>query len=257
MLFWFKKKKITLDCYTYYSHAHEFFKIESARTFIPSWWKNLPTSYKDERSLADHPTMKTCLGFNNNFRHGFIMPLWTDTFFSLAQTGPRQWGVAGQNADSSTEIESHSPKQWGDFIDSDAYMHVKIKSPWLFICNEEIDWTWTQPSWNTSAYDEYLVLPGITDFKYQSSTNINIISRRFNRNNQPNVVKIEAGQPLVHIVPITEREVEVRNHLVTLDEYRNLDMRNTHISYLNNYAKTRSMRKKNEEAKCPFNFGRK
>jgi hypothetical protein len=257
MLFFFKKKKIVLDCFTHYHHAYEFFKIEPAKKFLPTWWKNLPVTYREERSIADLPTMKTCFGFTNNFKHGYIMPLWSDTHATMAQTGPRQFGIAGQNADAITRIESHPTKQFEDFIDTDIYMHVKIGSPWLFRCSEDINWSWTQPTWNTRNFDDYLVLPGMTDFKYQTSTHVNIITRRLNRNNQSNILHIPAGQPLVHIVPLTDREVEVKNHLVSQEEWANIDAKNVHISWFNNYTKVRSLRKSAEESKCPFNFGRK
>jgi hypothetical protein len=258
MLFFFKNKKIVLDCYTASNHAYDLFKIEPAKKFVPTWWKSLPATYKDDNCLGELPTMKTCPGFNSNFRHGFIMPLWADAHLAIRQVGYEQWIIAGQSADASTQIVSHSPNQWGDFIDNSKYMHLKINSPWIFKCNEDIDWMWNQPTWNNKAFDEYSILPGIVDFKYQSSTNINIITKKLDNNNQPNLVKISAGQPMVHLIPITDRKVEIRNHFISQAEWQQLSMQNAHISNVNNYTKIKNIRKKLEtESKCPFNFKRK
>jgi hypothetical protein len=258
MLFFFKNKKIVLDCFTSSDNAYNLFKIEPARKFIPSWWKNLPATYKVETSLAEMPTMRTCLGINNNFKHGFIMPLWAETVLTITQVGHDRWIVAGQGADAVTQVVSHHPSQWGDFIDNIKYMHIKISAPWLFKCNEDINWMWSQPSWNIKDFDEYSVLPGIIDFKYQSNANINMIARKLDNNNQPNLVTIPAGQPMVHLLPITERKVEIRNHLVSHEEWNKINSENSHISYINSYAKKKHIHKKIEsESKCPFKFGRK
>jgi hypothetical protein len=87
---------------------------------------------------------------------------------------------------------------------------------------------------------------------------INFAMRQSDRDGTPNLLPIEAGEPLVQLIPLTEREVIVRNHLVDKDRWQQIYEKNNHAFFFNNHNKKRNLLKRQEESqsKCPFGFKR-
>jgi hypothetical protein len=67
--------------------------------------------------------------------------------------------------------------------------------------------------------------------------------------------RLKFGQPLVHLTALTERDIDLRHHMVTREEY-NKYLQGEKLSNLNRYREYRRVRE-SEESKCPFGFGRK
>lgn len=254
-MFFLKNKKIILDCYTSFNHAYEFFPIARAKEHIPKWWKDLSSTYKDPQSLVKLPTMKTCAGFNMLYQEGIIMPLWTDTSLTT-RTNMMGGGVGiAQFADNITNVDVHKPEQWGSQWDPSEYTQIKIASPWAFKCNEEIPWVWTAPSWSFDNPESLIIMPGVLEYKYQSNTHINLFFKKYIKEKELNIIHLSAGQPMIHLFPLTEREIEVRNHLVTHDEFRKIYGESNHPFHLNSYGRSKKMKKElenNKRSKCPF-----
>lgn len=257
----FKKKPIYLDCYTAQTHVYDMFKIESAKKHVPDWFKNLPSTFTDPRSAVPLPTVKTCSGLGNFFKSGYIIPMWCDAQFGLtAVNNGFSSGVqlATKFADT-TQSQVHVQQQIGEgFMPDSTYIHYKVYSPWVFECSEDIDWAWMQPTYNYKFPDEIVLLPGIIEFKYNTNVFINFSMRQMDRDGSPNLLPIEAGEPLVQLIPLTEREVVVRNHLVDKDHWQQIYEKNNHAFFFNNHNKKRNLLKRQEEAqsKCPFGFKR-
>jgi hypothetical protein len=254
MFFTKKTKKIILDCYTSFNHAHDFYPIAKAKDHIPQWWKNLPATYNDTQSLAMLPTMKTCAGFNMLYKEGFIMPLWTDTTLSTRTNMMGSGTGVAQFADNITNVDVHKPIQWGDHWNPKEYTQLKIASPWAFKCSEEISWAWTAATWNFDHPEDIIILPGVMEWKYQTNTHINVFIKKYKNGTDINSVYLPAGQPMIHFFPLTEREVEVRNHLVTHTEFNKIYGESNHPFHLNSYGRTKKMKKELEgkQSKCPF-----
>lgn len=259
----FKKKPIYLDCYTTFNHVYDMFKVDSAKKFVPSWFKDLPSTFTDPRSINPIPTAKTCVGISSFFRNGFIIPLWTDANLGYATVSngyTNNIQLVTQFSDGFTKGQVHEQKQIGnEFMPEETYTHFKIFSPWVFECSEDIDWLWSQPTYNFKYPDQLIILPGALEFKYNSNVFINCSIRKLNETRTPTMLQLEAGQPLVHLIPITDREVVVRNHLVNLEEWNRISQKNNRAFFFNNHNKKRNFLKKQEENKnkCPFGFGRK
>jgi hypothetical protein len=248
MLFFFKKNKIHLDCFTSEDHVYEFFKIEHANKFYPDWWKKLPKEIVKEdisNGLAPVSTMKRCQGMIDHYTSGFIMPFWTDAIVFMEPQGSGKFGW--QSAHDSTDVVVHPIEQRGDYLPESKYLHIKIFSPWYFSSNSDIKWGWNQPSWNFKELDQYWVLPGVLDYKYQHTTHINLALARDPRERKR--IFINAGQPLVHLLPMTEKEVVVHNHLVSKDEMAKLKNVNVNRFKFNNLYKEG----KKFTTKCPIN----
>ena len=106
----------------------------------------------------------------------------------------------------------------------------------------------TEPTWNIDNPEIVKILPGVLNYKYQSSTNINTI---WLRQNQPVVYTIDHNQPIAHLIPLTQRKVELKLHLVSDVEYNNLIRKNTIGVFTGKYA---ALKKVTKERGCPFHF---
>tara|TARA_R110000744_G_scaffold103504_1_gene198369 strand:- start:25 stop:762 length:738 start_codon:yes stop_codon:yes gene_type:complete len=243
VLFKFKKKKIVLDCFTYRPEVYRVQPLQKANRFYPDWWAKLP-SYKDlNMPFSGMGNMRGCVGFTQLYSKGFIMPMWCDAGFTVGSRGEDNFSV--DFADGKTQIVQHSQEQRGGYLDAKDYQHLKIESPWQFKCNRDIKWMWQQPVWNFDKPEEVLIPPAIVDYLYNTTSSINMI---LPRSTEPKEIFIELGAPLVHIIPLIEGNVEIKNHLISQEEYNNIySANNAPVSFKNSYVK-----KKKILSKCPM-----
>jgi hypothetical protein len=76
-----------------------------------------------------------------------------------------------------------------------------------------------------------VVCPGVANFKYQFSANVNI----FIPNEVPRTFVIPHGRPLVQLVPLTERKIKLKTHLVTDTEFLRLKTKVVRVSFIGAY----------------------
>lgn len=240
---WFKKKPIVLNLYTYRPEVFNYFPIETAKKCIPSWYKGLPTPYyKNEED--NEVNLKLCVGVLDYYVNGFILPLWSDLHLKIGCIGSTlyQWTYA----DAVSHAAIHLPSQYGNILPETEYQHLKLTSPWLATCDEDIKFLLTQPDWTFDFDDNIHILSGFMDFKYQAGTNVNLFAKR-QQNDYETILK--AGTPLYRIVPITEREVVIKTHLVSEEKMNSIAVKNRPISFLRHYE----LKKKIMSSKsCPF-----
>lgn len=228
MLFFFKKSKVIVDCFTSNASAFEFAKPNNAIKFIPDWWRNIPKSHIAENNFFEQPTLKQCDGVINNFKHGLVLPMWCDFAVEFSPKGTNYFRY--QFADKFSEASAHNTVQFNNYIKDDEIQHLKFHSPWFLSCKENIYWVWIDPKWNTIKVNDYVVLPGISSFKYQSSTNINIL---FYREEKTKKVEIKYGTPLVHMIPLTDKKLVLKHHLVDQNEIPKLKLTSSPIKFTN------------------------
>jgi len=239
-MFLFKKKKIVLDCFTYNSNAYEYGKIERASKFYPDWWKNTPKDYiKDP--ITPLSTIKKCTGLIENYQYGVMLPLWSDLNI-LINKANKSWRY--QYADKKSGIESHKSAQWDTYVDPNTHIHLKILTPWMFKCKEDVPFMYMQPYWNYKPFSSISVPTGIINFKYQHSTNFNMFINAILDAH----ITLKHGDPLAHMIPIDNREVTIHNHLIDDKEY---DKIFTQIKFNDNYNTVKKL-KEEKESKCPF-----
>lgn len=251
-MFWFKRKKLVVDCFTDKGHAYELAPIQPAIKFIPSWWKALPKTFPSlGNRMSPDPTMKSCAGFIEQYKQGIIMPLWTDGLIDIGPEGTD--GYRWEMADGVTEITSHPEEQRGTYLPNSKYQHLKIVSPWLVQTKEDVYWQYMQPMYNFNQPDHIIGLPGVMNFKYQQQTHINLIFTRI----KDKVIRhaLRRGQPMTHLIPFTERELDLRLHLVDKAEIERINACSYHSTFYRSYQKMVKIRKDREkEKKCPFHF---
>lgn len=215
-LFFVKPSIINVDCLTTNVMAYEMAKIEPAIKFVPSWWKNLPPN--NPGMWGDHPhiresTLKRCNGFVDLYKSGFILPMWCDLAIDIGPVGSNYYRY--QYSDFSSVAEAHPEEQRNMFCKQENYQHLKLLSPWYVTCKENINWIFMDVVWNDTQLNNYRVLTGVLNFKFLNGTHINIIFKRENLETQ---ILIPYKTPLAQIVPLTEKTVKIKHHLVDQNE---------------------------------------
>jgi hypothetical protein len=221
--FFFKKKEIVLDCFTHVPYAYDYAKIDSSLNYIPEWFKNTPKVEKDENGnqIPELVTIKNCVAFIELYKKGIVIPSWFSMDLKIntdsnTEKQPVEWEASN---DMVHTRNSHHPDQFKRYAGPHGG-NVKISSPWAFKTQEEIYFTWTQPTWSLRNFTGSLtLLPAVVNYKYNHSTEINYFVEE-----KPQVqeLTIPPLTPLVMLHPMTERTVVIKNHLVTLDEFNRI-----------------------------------
>jgi hypothetical protein len=246
--FFFKRQKIVLDCFTTNINSFDYFPIDKASNFYPDWWKSYPKSYPDinEQGIkVERSTIKRCDGLIDLYQQGFMIPLWSDL---ILETHPN--GFKYTFADGNSVVEDHDYNQMSnEFIQ---YIHFKLRSPWKIRDKKGTKFAFVQPSYNhVKTLTNWHVLPGVIDFKYQHATNINFVAGRGQR------FEIKAGHPLAHVIPLSDKEIEIKCHVVDPLNSEHQQILNNHYPFFNgSHKKIKKIINEQENKVCPF-WGKK
>ena len=249
------KKELVLHCYTADASVYNYAPIQKAANFLPEWWRNLPKTVPDNvgvNRIIPLTTMKYCSGFTGLFSKGIILPLWSDLRILIGERQdpnlPGHDDYHYQFSDLRSEIKSHLEIQYTGIYPTNTYQHLKILSPWHIRCNEDIDFVVIQPTWNLNKQENISVPPATLNFKHQSATHVNIFWRR---EEGKKLHDIPFGQPLLHLIPLSERKIRLQHHLVSVEELNRIISVNTSTSFINKYKKNINMIKKRN---CPYKY---
>lgn len=190
-MFKFKKKKLKLEIYGPNQQLIDLFAPVRMKDSVPSWYKSMP---KGQQNVSH------CLGMRELYSAGLMFPLWSDYEIMLGTHGVDgvQWPADNNHTMGAEthDINTQAPGAWP------GYVNIKFSSPWWFWCSEPIQWVWTQPAWNQTDPQKFTIVPGSTEFKYQNQTNINTIWKL----GTPRTERLKAGYPMVHLIPLTDRD---------------------------------------------------
>jgi len=250
MIFIIKKRKIILDLFTCRQMIYDAAKPKPAAQFYPDWWKDLKAELPLGKELFPTATMRRCMGFVDHYKHGFIIPMWSDFRIRMGEVGNPFFEAAF--SDSTTHVGTHPAALRGSYLPEQRYTHIKMSTPWAAKCSEDVYWKWEQPTYGFKHPNKVIVLPGTIEYKYQYSMNANIM---FAKQDKPSELQLDFQQPLVHVTPLSERPFELKYHMVDTHEYDRL-MQGEKVSNINRYRAYRRVRE-SEESKCPFGFGEK
>jgi len=226
MFFLFKKNKpVVVDAFTYDAAHAEGYPIVKATQYTPEWWKELPQSlpdFNDGHQLVTHGTMKRCHGFMDLYTRSFILPLWSDVSIELQiQMEQKIWRY--KFADMSSEFDIHHESQFKNFIDYRQCQQFKFKPKWRLKETSGVKFLVTQPTWNMgNSIFKFHVLPGVVDFRNQHGIDINTMWQCPNTEGVVESTLLEADTPLAQIIPLTDRSVNIKTHLVSFDEYNKI-----------------------------------
>ena len=209
-------KKITLECFTSNAGIHELFPISSSKKFIPEWFKDIPPTFKTANEFEieqEISTLKRCDGITKLYNSGWILPLWSDFIIETHKDGGYRWS-SPEKIDEST-ISDHSARQMGSMFDD--YVHIKLMVPWYVREKTGVSFYFSGNTWGIKQYwDDINILPGILNFKEQHNAHINMFIRKDRR------VELKHNTPLIQCVPLSGSKLEIKNILVTDQEYKHL-----------------------------------
>jgi hypothetical protein len=112
-----------------------------------------------------------------------------------------------------------------------------------------------EPTWNQPG--DLMTMstpPGTVEYKYQHTSSVNMFLQKGRK------YTFNAGRPMAHIIPLTEKEIELKCHLVSPLEMDSEVRRVMHSSFplfKNGYNEIKKRKKDLENNKtCPFTFGK-
>lgn len=218
-----KTSVIHLDCFTYSQDILDLFPITEAKSFSPKWYKDLPPTVQYQGPKRG--TMKTCPGITDLFKKGFIIPSWRDYYAEMRNGIP---SIVPEE-----EGEIHHPDQWGDGLKG--YGHIKLIAPWYIKEKTGVSFFFTNTYWNSNI-TSYFIPNGVVDYKNQHSANVNmVVAKKI----FPNNFNISAGEPLAHVIPLSEKKIKIHLHVVSRIEFN--DMQPYNFSFASQYYKRKKM----------------
>jgi len=256
MFFWFKKKEIVLDCFTHSGIAYQYAKPDFAYKFFPEWFLKLPKTIKDEHGKIQAPTIKRCQGFKRYYTaNTIIIP---SPFHFLLNIGSiDEKGYSWEINYPESVIGQHPLEQYQG-LTSDNYQHLKIHVPWEFKTNKFVEFIWSDPVWNRSNLLDYIVLPGITDYKYQNTAHVNMFAEY---RDVPRQLVFTLGQPLAHLTPLSDCNLTIKYHQISAEEMDRHGFISSKSSsfdgkprYVTNKLVIQAAEKRDAIKRCPFHL---
>lgn len=202
--FFHRTPTITLDAFTCMPTVYQLTPLVKASQSMPSWFKTLPPPGLG--SATEDPgkrtNMRRCYGFTELFRKSFVLEHWTDVHI---EADKNTWVARSKAGDPpgfhNTSQHNHSFSK---------YHLLKLESPWFLVEKTGLPFMFIDAVWHHEDY-EFQVLPGMEEYCVQHSTNTFIkIPKKPKKYN----MMIPIGLPLAHIVPMTDKLVDLKCHLV-------------------------------------------
>lgn len=224
MMFWKKKKQLTLRCVTQMEKLADLIPIERLNKQVPDWWKKLP-SRPDNTGLVLPPhtkpgprslelTAKHCYALQELWSRAVALPLWYDAIVTVTPDGQAVgFAPAGQKAG-----EQHPTRQYTGALNKN-WAHYKFKCPWLLYTEEFVPWTMNHPFYHYNDPGIWQAMPGITEYKYQHHANVNAV---FAVKPEATEYEFHAGDIINYLIPMADIDVKVVCEQVTRDEYERL-----------------------------------
>lgn len=250
--FWIKPQTIHVDCFTHHAVVYDNFRIDTASKYYPQGLKSLPN--KVQVKVSDHPnsklldefrTIKLCDGLRDLYKHGFILPSWCD--INIEMFGDNKYNVAQYNPD--FQFGFHPRELYGQDLFK-GYSHIKLLSPWLLAEKTGVEFSWNPITWDvTQNLSNATILSGVINYRDTRGTDVNVFVKN------GSIVRWSAGDPLVHIIPISEKKVKLHHHLVTQQEW---DKVKVHVNQRIRYSNWKRLKAPPAPStgKCPFGFGK-
>lgn len=236
----FKQKPIVVDAYTNIGVLYEYAQPKSAAKSKPKWWKELPSlKGGTDDNWYNSMNMKVCAGLNDLYRKGIVIPMWSDVDIKIGKIGSGAYEYL--YADKMSSMSTHDPSEWGGFVDNKNFQHIKLHTPWILDCKEDVDFIMT-PDMYSGAFPPDALLPvGVLNFSKTGSCNINVM---FKRHSEDVKHLIEFGSSVAMLIPMSDRKIVIKHHLISNDDYDRLSSRkNATPTFKGKYYRMQS---------CPF-----
>jgi|TARA_B100001094_G_scaffold231214_1_gene225972 hypothetical protein len=216
----FRKKPIILDCYTsnksYFINAKPTFGTERPK---PTWLEELKTTVTLWiEQIGMHNKMSTvgiCPGIRDFMSKAIHFPMWAD--LDIRMNPDATWSTTIEMRPFDLNVSEHPPEQWKGVYKGQR-VALKLENPWKLRCSEPVDFLMMDSHYSSSYLKDKGIYqsPGLTNFKYQVSTNVHL---NCPVKPEPYIVTLKFGHPLMSMFPMTERPVELRYHQISVEEW--------------------------------------
>ena len=230
-------KIIKLECFTSYAGIHKYFPISPANKFIPDWFRSIPPKVKKVENFgleSDMSTIKRCEGFNNLYSRGLVIPMWSDLLIETDENGGYKYQYSGafDSIASAQPVTHHSSSQLGNNFPD--HIHVKLLVPWFIREKTGVDFYYSENTWGIKhLFDNITIPPGVLNFKNQHGAHINLFLK-----NENSKLIIKYNTPLVHCIPLSDAKLEIKNYLVSGQEFKHLShIASYRFSFTSTYKK--------------------
>ncbi len=255
--FFTRSSRIHVDCFTSDASVHKYTPVVKAAKAIPEWYESVMKIQKSNTKWPQYKlteggsidfnlnqsmrTIRSCPGFLDLYKKGFIIESWCDFAVNVNRDG-----ISFHYSNNECPILHKNDQTEPGFQD---YYILKMKSPWAVTTKEDVQFLLTGPEWSMEDYS-FKTLPGIINFHYQSTVNTFIAIKK----SVDDQFLIPMGHPLIHLVPLSDKKVVVHNHVVTEAEWHT--KRYNIVGTTMGWRRTFSLVKRNDERekKCPFGF---
>ena len=192
------------------SQKRDLFSPQEVIKLLPNWFKTINKS-------QDNPTLTTCPGFVDLFKKSINIPLWSD--ISITYKGDQITNIQMPGVEQVTGdmMQVHGTEQWGEGFKNS--LHVKIMSPWRVTSNTDTPFLMHDACWHKESINDYNVLPGVIEFKYQHASHINIM---LPRSSKEKTLNLKAGTIIAHLTPLVDTTLNIQSKLVTHEEWLGL-----------------------------------
>jgi len=229
----FKKKKIVVDAFTFNENIAKY-PIEKTSKYLPDWFKKLKPVHNidEDNHHLKVSTFKKCDGIGDLINNTFALPLWADLSIIVNDDGIYEWKYPSPPYNYGMEQHPDYHLQ-GAF---DPLVHAKIKSPWILKEKTGVNFCQIQGFYSFNK-QPLQIPPGIVNYKYQHSTHINMFLERSKN------YFFEVGTAMVYLLPMTDKKVEIKTHVVSKEEYNSLSQLSAPQKFMDAYK---------ERKKCPI-----
>lgn len=211
-MFWFcKPKPLNVYFYTTREEVFEFSKPQSAAKFIPSWIKQLPPPHfpdNADEKLMLRKNIKSCPGVIDLYKSSFMLQMWSDLNIEINPDKSFRY----QFIDQASKIDSHINNQFAGSYFAENHINIKFINPWQVKTDQNVKLLFLPPVWNNCGYGDILLPPGIVNYYLGAGEmNVNFL---FKVPLEKTIYEFMLGQPLAHVVPLTERPVKYHYELI-------------------------------------------
>jgi hypothetical protein len=212
-------RPIVLDAYIANAAIYEQFPIVQAKEDYPEWWKRMDNiAYgKPEQTWGiprPQATIKRCDGLIDLYKKAINIPLWSDFIIKIENRNITYINAGETDA----KITFHDRAQF-NIPEFEDFVHAKVMVPWIFKEKTGVLFELCHPVWNNlNNLNNFTVMPGLLNYRDQGGAHCNMLIPA----KKDNLIYLNAGEPIMQLIPITERPVKVVNHLVSQEELHNL-----------------------------------
>ena len=235
----FKRSGYTLDFFTAHEFIYEHGKPRSAAPNKPDWWKRIPNS------TPTALTIKTCTGINTLYKNAIEIIMPYELSFDISPLGVSGIKETAPSAIGDTAGIAHPSFQSGGVFAQQSE-HFKIDTKWGMRASGSVDFLLVDAMYNRPQmmYD-MRAMDGILHGDELLNVNINCL---FKKEDTRKTLTLEHGTSLAFLLPLTEKKVKIKHHLVSEHELREMGRKPPiYFMLTNSYKKSKKF-----NSKCPF-----